>query len=222
MSGNNNNEQIKKFAVVACGSFSPISIAHIGLFHEIQFLAEDKGLELVASYISPVSDAYGKKSLINIQHRINMINLALETEDIILDEWECTKDEYTPTVFVLQHIDEIVKQKHGNDVKTLFLCGADLLDSFNAPGIWAEEHTEIIARDFGFMVLLREGFSVDEIIAKNTYFTKYKENIITIEQEVFKDISSTKIRNRIKKGRTIRYLTPNPVIGYIAEHGLYQ
>lgn len=36
------------------------------------------------------------------------------------------------------------------------------------------------------------------------------------------DLSATQVRARVKEGRSIRYLVPDPVREYIAAHGLYQ
>ena len=36
------------------------------------------------------------------------------------------------------------------------------------------------------------------------------------------DLSATQVRERVKQGRSIRYLVPDPVRAYIAAHGLYR
>lgn len=36
------------------------------------------------------------------------------------------------------------------------------------------------------------------------------------------EISSTDIRNRIATGRSVRYLTPDPVVDYLEHHGIYR
>jgi len=36
------------------------------------------------------------------------------------------------------------------------------------------------------------------------------------------DLSATQIRERLKQGRSIRYLVPDPVRAYIETHGLYR
>jgi len=36
------------------------------------------------------------------------------------------------------------------------------------------------------------------------------------------DLSATQVRERVKQGRSIRYLVPDPVREYIGTHGLYR
>jgi nicotinate-nucleotide adenylyltransferase len=36
------------------------------------------------------------------------------------------------------------------------------------------------------------------------------------------DLSATQVRERVKQGRSIRYLVPDPVREYIGAHGLYR
>jgi nicotinamide mononucleotide adenylyltransferase len=43
-----------------------------------------------------------------------------------------------------------------------------------------------------------------------------------LEPSNVNDVSATKIRLAIKKGVSVKYLTPDPVINYIEEHGIYQ
>jgi nicotinate-nucleotide adenylyltransferase len=45
---------------------------------------------------------------------------------------------------------------------------------------------------------------------------------IALLPDTWMDISSTDIRNRVQQGRAIRYLTPDSVVDYIAQHNLYR
>lgn len=58
--------------LVACGSFSPITILHLQLFELAQRYVERTEFEIVGCYVSPCSDMYGKSSLVASSHRINM------------------------------------------------------------------------------------------------------------------------------------------------------
>ncbi len=66
---------------------------------------------VIGGYMSPVADAYGKKGLLSGDHRRAMCHqAALEHDEVMVDEWESLKSEYTTTVNVLKHFsDELNK-----------------------------------------------------------------------------------------------------------------
>ena len=54
---------------------------------------------------------------------------------IEVSEWEVTKRDYQLTSIVLEHFAEVYKDE---GLRPMLLCGSDLLESFNMPGVWAE------------------------------------------------------------------------------------
>nr|CAH7757274.1 unnamed protein product [Callosobruchus chinensis] len=110
--------------------------------------------EIVGGVVSPVHDSYGKKDLEPSYHRISMLKVALKDHDWVrLSEWECRQESWSRTRQVLQYhqnnrfdvnesdtswIPENVKNNDVGPVKIKLLCGADLLESFGTPGLWAD------------------------------------------------------------------------------------
>nr|CAH7757273.1 unnamed protein product [Callosobruchus chinensis] len=112
--------------------------------------------EIVGGVVSPVHDSYGKKDLEPSYHRISMLKVALKDHDWVrLSEWECRQESWSRTRQVLQYhqvsmrlqrcphlyhpVDlENVKNNDVGPVKIKLLCGADLLESFGTPGLWAD------------------------------------------------------------------------------------
>lgn len=58
--------------LVACGSFSPVTVLHLEMFELAQRHIENTDFEIVGNYMSPCSDTYGKSSLVPVNHRIDM------------------------------------------------------------------------------------------------------------------------------------------------------
>lgn len=58
--------------LVACGSFSPVTVLHLEMFELAQRHIENTDFEIVGNYMSPCSDTYGKSSLVPVHHRIEM------------------------------------------------------------------------------------------------------------------------------------------------------
>lgn len=56
--------------LVACGSFSPITYLHLRMFEMASdYIKTSSHFELIAGYLSPVSDAYEKNGLALANHR---------------------------------------------------------------------------------------------------------------------------------------------------------
>jgi nicotinamide mononucleotide adenylyltransferase len=54
------------------------------------------------------------------------------------------------------------------------------------------------------------------------HLSRWRSNIHLISQLIQNDVSSTKVRLFLKRGLSVRYLLPAPVVDYIEQRGLYQ
>ena len=92
-----------------------------------------------------------------------------------------------------------------------------------------------ILGDYGAFVVSRKGTDVEKALRslkrwrRNIYVSVTLCSLPSIADvcQVFEppstnDTSSTKVRAYVKRRQSIENLTPDPVIGYIEEHGLYQ
>jgi len=211
--------------LVACGSFSPITIMHLRLLEMSKDYFDSNGFEVIGGYFSPVGDAYTKKGLVDAIDRTNMAILATVDSDwIMVDTWEAAKPKWTPTIEVLEHFSKeinSVNPHNKNKVQVIFVCGSDLLDSFNTPGLWSAEDIQKIC-DHGVAVVTREKSDPSSSIWKNDLLYINRTKIHLIHQWIPNDISSTLVRLGISRGLSIKYLLPNLVVDYIRERGLYR
>lgn len=153
-----------------------------------------------------------------------MCKLAVESSDWIdVEPWESEQDEYQTTLVVLDHFDHFINKnrKETDKIHIKLLCGGDLLDSFNTPGVWAPEDIEDILTKYGVYVLERAGTDASGVVWNNDVLYKHRKDICIIKQWIANDISSTKIRQNIARDISIRYLTPDPVVNYIKANHLY-
>jgi len=181
------------------------------------------GYEVVGGYFSPVSDSYGKESLVSADHRINMLKLSVESSDwIMVDEWEARRTEWERTVKVLEHFsEEVNKNVKGKKIRVVFVCGSDLLDSFNKPGVWMKQDVIDICTKFGLGVLVREGINPETAIWSNDLLYSLKQHIHIIHQWIPNDISSTRVRLALSRGLSVKCLVPDTTLEYIKSNNLY-
>ncbi|XP_014242160.1 nicotinamide/nicotinic acid mononucleotide adenylyltransferase 3 isoform X2 [Cimex lectularius] len=240
-----------KVVLLSCGSFNPPTNMHLRLFEIARdYLHKTGRYQVVCGIISPVHDNYGKKDLISSTHRCALVKLALQdTNWIFLSDWECQQSEWQFTLRVLQyhqnklnscHIENMGSkrqlnsdapmwvehaQKYGDNNKGItvkLLCGADLLETFSIPGLWAEHDIESIVGDHGLAVVTRHGSDPYKFIYESDTLSKYHNNIAIIPEWITNEISSTKIRRSLRRGESVKYLVPNEVIDYIRNNRLYE
>lgn len=90
-----------------------------------------------------------------------------------------------------------------------FIIGSDQLPTFHLWGRWEE-----LLQHLPFLVFPRYGFPNEPLYSNM--------NMITHELLVGTNISSTKIRDRVKRGFPIEQFVPAPVAQYITAHKLYR
>ena len=96
-----------------------------------------------------------------------------------------------------------------NEHAYTFVIGSDQLPVFHLWGKWQE-----LLERLPFFVFPRHGYPARPVY-KNMTVVSHKSLIVT-------DISSTKLRERVKMGLPIDAFVPQGVSRYIQEHGLYR
>lgn len=216
--------------LVACGSFSPITFLHLRMFvMAADYVKFSTDFEIVGGYLSPVSDAYRKAGLASAEHRVAMCQLAIDRTSnwLMVDSWEAEQKEYQPTAVVLDHFEhEINSVRKGIEaangerkhVRIALLAGADLIQTMSTPGVWSEKDLDHILGRYGTFIVERSGTDIDDALAS---LQPWKENIYVIQQLIQNDVSSTKIRLFLRRGMSVHYLIPAPVVEYIEQNHLF-
>jgi len=128
-----------------------------------------------------------------------------------------------------------LKSSYGNDIQLYFITGADAILE-----ILTWKDTEEILTLCKFIAATRPGYDLSRLedlknkLLKATLnsgglkgrdrtdiIDQITDTVMVMEVPALA-ISSTDIRNRIRKQRTIEYLLPEGVANYILKHGLYQ
>ncbi|PBK82846.1 Nucleotidylyl transferase [Armillaria gallica] len=216
--------------LVACGSFSPVTYLHLRMFEMAKdYVRQNTEFEIVGGYLSPVSDMYKKPGLLSAQHRIAMCSLAAEDTSswLMIDSWEAVQT-YQRTAVVLDHFDHEINTVLGGvqtedgeqrNVRVMLLAGSDLIGTMTEPGVWSYQDLDHILGRYGCLIVERAGSDMDQATDS---LARWRHNIYLISQLIQNDVSSTKVRLFIRRGLSVRYLLPTPVVDYIEQHGLYQ
>ncbi|KZV66443.1 Nucleotidylyl transferase [Peniophora sp. CONT] len=215
--------------LVACGSFSPVTYLHLRMFEMAKdYIRQNTEFEVMGGYMSPVSDQYKKPGLLSATHRVNMCTLATEQTSnwLMVDSWEAFQT-YQRTAVVLDHFEHEINDRIGGvrspsgeerRVRVILLAGSDLIGTMSQPGVWSERDLDHILGKYGTFIIERAGSDMDQATEA---LARWRHNIFFIPQLIQNDVSSTKVRLFLRRGLSVRYLLPGPVVDYIEENHLY-
>ena len=195
---------MKKIGIMG-GTFDPIHVGHLMIAEAVW---DEYKLEKVL-FIPSANPPHKPDVMTSARHRFNMTLLAtcsnphFEVSSIEMDR---TGPSYT--------IDTIkaLKKIYGDDTDFYFIIGADCIHELPS---WHK--IDELLKICKFIATKRPSYKLDlSIIAKE--FSDY--NIQLLETPEL-EISSTDIRQRIKKGYSIQYITTEQVQQYIRKEELY-
>lgn len=198
-----------KTIVVFGGSFNPPLNSHFSLAEQI--VSEYENVEKII--FVPVNQKYQKKGLLENKYRYEMLKCVCDkNEKFEVSRIEIDSERQLYTVETLHKI-----QEEYPDYEVAFLTGSDNLKTLDT---WKK--VEELTTKFKLYILERDNDCMEEIIQNNELLKKHRQAFIKAKDTIKSNLSSTFVREKIKNGKSIRYLTPDEVITYIKEHQLYQ
>ena len=213
------------------GTFNPIHFGHIRVIREVK---EGFGLDkifIIPSALPPHKEPDG---LVDARDRIEMIRLSFSNHpDFAVSDVELKRSGPSYTIDTVRHFKSILPK----DSELFLIMG---LDAFLEVDTWKSYKDLFLLVPFSVMsrnsagqgatVFGRKNFEdylrsrisegYKRSASQQSYIHKEKKPVFVFDVTPI-DISSTKIRKRIKTGHPINSLVPGNVEAYIKNKGLY-
>ena len=194
------------------GTFDPPHLGHLALAQEAYVR-----LELDRVWFTPTGAPPHKvgRPITASEHRRAMVELAIaDDERFALSTVDLERPGPSYTVEMAQAL----RRQWGADAWLGFIVGWDMLMSLpewhDAPGVVASLDQIIAARRPGFTE------DQDEIRRLEALLPGLRERLTLLATPQL-DLAATSLRERVADGLPIRYLAPDAVCAYIADHRLY-
>ncbi len=184
------------------GTFDPPTIAHLFIARQAKEELELDEIWFLPNYMNPLKQ---DKNISSASVRREMVELAIENEsDFKLEPIELESKETCYTVETLEKLTEIYPDNHFT-----FLIGTDALNSLEN---WRSP--ERILDLANVVIFIRPGHKLQDSAQQ------WLDRVTMLPVLKFA-LSSTIIRDRRSKGKSIKYLVPDPVETYINTNKLY-
>jgi nicotinate-nucleotide adenylyltransferase len=192
------------------GTFDPVHIGHLVTAEEAR---QQFALDYVIFVPTGVPPHKASGQVTSPEHRYLMVTLAvMSNPSFVVSRVEVDRKEPSYTVETVRHFAET----EAPGANLFFITGADAILE-----ILTWKDYAALMQLCTFIAVSRPGYSLDrlrETAGRHGPDLLQKVHLLEIPALA---ISSTFIRERVALGRTIKYLTPEPVEQYIQKHGLY-
>ncbi len=192
------------------GTFDPVHLGHLIL---AEITLEKMGLDQICFLPSGSPPHKQKEEISSEKARTEMLEFAIAGDNrFSINRMEFEREGPTYTYETVK----ILKEENPED-EFFFIIGADSLKDFPR---W--KHPERIVEKATIVAVNRGLLSQDEMQELKSKLPEDLMNHVEIISMPGIDLSSTEIRNRVKEGKSIRYMVPHAVDAYIHQHKLYQ
>ena len=200
---------MKKVGIIG-GTFNPIHLGHLIL---AECAYDEFDLDEILFIPTGISHFKDPSIVLDKKTRITLTGEAIgENPHFALSTIETDRpgNSYTSVIF------DILK-KENPDTEYYLIIGADSLFQIEQWKCPAD-----IMKNAVILAAKRKGQSTKEFLDKIEEIKQKYEADIRLLPCTYIDISSTEIRERIKTGKSIRYLVPEVTEKYIKKHHLYE
>ena len=191
------------------GTFDPIHCGHLATAEAVKdALALDQVL-FIPSARPP--HKRGRK-IVEAEHRLAMTILATCSHpDFHVSTIEILR---TGPSYAVDTIDAL-KSIFADDTQFFFILGADAALELST---W--HNAQELVDKCNFVVATRQGTEFDMRTVEKDFSIESRRHLLRVETPAL-EISSTDIRDKVRRGRSIRYLVPELVEQYIRKECLY-
>jgi nicotinate-nucleotide adenylyltransferase len=205
------------------GTFNPIHLGHLRGAEEVR---DRFGLRTVVFIPAAIPPHKSLKEVIEAKHRLEMVRLAVApNSSFSLSDVEIKREGRSYSIDTIRHFRDQFPGGH-----LYFILGGD---AFTEIETWKEFRS--LFSLCNFIVMARPGFAKtplpDQLHEALKQVLQYDQGVngwihrsghtLHFQEITFLDISSTRVRELLEGGTSVRYLIPGEVEAYIREHQLY-
>ncbi len=202
------------------GTFDPIHHGHLRSAIEIKEALGVDELALLPSHRPPLRGQPGADSA----QRLAMVSAAVAGEPgLAVDGRELLRETPSYTVDTLREL----RAERGTEVSITVIMGSDAFNQLQRwrdwPSLFRLANVLVLHRAAHPLAMDAQvaNFVADRKLGSASALTAHSAGGFYDTGLIQLPIPATDIRQRLASGRSIRYLVPDVVADYIAEHGLY-